>query len=171
MPSGSSDLSRDDKVENLVFNFSMIMMGMFEGVFAAMAAGMATALSKTADALTEAIDSGSGSPHAHKPQATDVDAEVNAKVKDVFAGLRKEVAEGFSHKDKSFKTFIKDPAFDDGVRIVESHRLKLPRLTESLTDSDLVSYVDLIQNGDPDMTKLMQDLGEWQKTTPRFNKE
>jgi hypothetical protein len=170
MPSPKDQPTRDEKVENLVTNFSMIMMGMFEGVFAALAAGMATALSKTADALTEALDSPDGNTPPRKPAAPDVDKEVKTKVKEVFSGLRKEVAEGFSNKDNRFKEFIKDPAFDDGIRIVESHRLKLPSLTEPLTDSELAGYVDLIQKGDPEISKLMQELGEWQKSTPRFGR-
>ena len=167
MPPKGPELSRDEKVENLIVNFSMIMMGMFEGVFAAMAAGMATALSKTADALTEALDSG-GAAQSTKPKVEEIDAEVNSKVKEVFSGLRKEVSAGFSGREKQFKEFIKDPAFDSGVRIVESHKLSLPTLTERLSDSDLAGYVTLIQNGDPEMTKMMTELGEWQKSTPSF---
>ena len=160
------DLTRDEKVENLVTNFSMIMMGMFEGVFSAMASSLTTVLTKTAEALTEAIDEGQPAPK--KLPKPEPEAEVNAKMKEVFEGLRKEVAEGFSHKDESFRKFIRDPAFDRGVRIVESHTFKLPRLTEHLTDSDLAGYVALIQNGDAELSKMMQELGEWQKTTPRF---
>lgn len=163
------DLTRDEKVENLVTNFSMIMMGMFEGVFAAMASGLASALTKTAEALTDAFDEGKGStPKKVEDSAPETEAEVNAKVKEVFSGLRKEVDEGFSHGGKSFNAFISDPSFDEGVRIVESHKLKLPMLTERLSDSDLAGYVALIQNGDPDLSKMMQELGEWQKTTPRL---
>ncbi len=163
----SKELTRDEKVENLVLNFSMIMMGMFEGAFAALAAGMAETLSKTADALTEALD---GSTPAKKAPAN-VGQEANSKVKEVFSGLRKEVAEGFASKKGSFKSFIRDPAFDEGVRIVESHRLKVPRLTEPLSDSDLSEYASLIQREDPGVTKLMQELGEWQKTTPKFGRK
>lgn len=166
------ELTRDEKVENLVLNFSMIMMGMFEGVFTALAAGMANALTKTADALTEALDTDSKGSKGKKPVAAAVDtgSEVNAKVKDVFSGLRKEVAEGFSDKDESFKRFIKNPAFDAGVRIVESHPLKLPSLIETLSDEDLAAYVTLIQDEDPEVAEMMKELGEWQRTTPKFRK-
>ena len=145
----------------------MIMMGMFEGVFAALAAGMTDALTKTADALTEAIDTGKEAPRLDR-RGVSTGGEVNSRVKEVFAGLRKEVAEGFSNKDAKFKEFIKDPAFDEGIRIVERNSLKVPRLTEALSDADLAEYVNLIQNGDPLVAKMMQELGEWQKTTPRF---
>jgi hypothetical protein len=161
--------TRDQKVENLVFNFSMIMLGMFEGAFAALAEGMATALSQTADALTDAFDS-SGKPRERKKVSNDVAVEVNAKIKDSFSGLRKEVAEGFSGGSKPFKEFIKDPAFDEGLRIVESHQLKIPPLTSTLTDSQLAGYVSLIQGGDPEMAKMMSELAEWQKKTPRFER-
>ncbi len=169
MPSAHRELTRDEKAENLVVNFSMIMMGMFEGVFTALAAGMATALSKTADALTEALDSGEPRPK-QKKNDVNVEAEVNSKVRDVFSGLRKEVAQGFSNKDASFKAFLKDPSFDAGIRIVEGHPLKLPSLTQALSDEDLAGYVDLLQKEDPEMVKLMQELGEWQKTTPKFDR-
>ena len=165
------ELTRDEKVGNLVFNFSMIMMGIFEGVFAALAAGMATAMNTTAEALAEAIGSdGKGSPGKKKADGLVAQSEVNDKVKEVFSGLRKEAMEGFSNKDKSFMRFIKDPAFDAGVRIVERHELKLPKLTETLSDSDLAAYVTLIQNEDPEIESLMKELGEWQRTTPKFSK-
>lgn len=168
MPAENESSSRDKKVENLLFNFSMIMLGMFEGAFAAMAEGMATALSKTAEALTGALDA-PGKPSSQPRGETDL-TEVNAKVREAFSGLRKEVAEGFSEGAKPFKEFIKDPAFDEGVRIVEGHRLKLPPLTASLTDSELAGYVELIQGGDPEMAKMMSELAEWQKKTPRFER-
>jgi len=173
MPGAGPELTRDEKVENLVINFSMIMMGMFEGVFTALATGLTAALSETAGALTGALDGeGKGTPE-RKPKAAAVDqeAEVNSKMKEVFSGLRKEVSEGFSKKGGSFRRFIKDPTFDEGVRIVEKHQLKLPRLTEPLTDTDLAGYVSLIQTGDPEVSKMMQELGDWQKTTPKFGQE
>ncbi len=162
-------LTRDEKVENLVTNFSMIMMGIFEGAFTAMASSMTTALAKAADALTEAMDQ-SGDPPSKKPkpEQTKPEVDVDAKMKEVFAGLRKEVADGFSHKDEKFKRSIKDPAFDAGVTIVEKHQFKLPRLTERLTDAELAGYVALIQNGDAEVSKMMQELGDWQKKTPQF---
>jgi len=170
VPSAGHDLTRDEKVENLIINFSMIMAGMFEGVFAALAEGLTTALTKTVDALTEAVDSadqGSGRRRRRLP-AVDPVSEADPKVREVFSRLRKEVAEGFSHRNRSFRRFIKDTAFDEGVRIVESHNLGLPRLTEPLDDADLAGYVALMQNGDPEVVRMMQELGEWQKTTPRF---
>jgi len=167
VPPASRQLTRDEKVENLVMNFSMIMMGMFEGVFTALATGIADALATTADVLAEALDGSGGAPKRPKASA-DVNSEVSGKLKEVSSGLRKEVAEGFSNKNQAFKTFIKDPSFDQGVRIVEGHQLRLPRLTEPLTDADLAGYVHLIQSEDPDVSKMMQELGEWQKTTPKF---
>jgi len=149
----------------------MIMMGIFEGTFAALAAGLATAMNTAADALTEAFDNeGKRSTGKKKADGLIAESEVNEKIKGVFSGLRKEVSEGFSEKDQSFRRFIKDPAFDAGVRIVESHTLKLPRLTEALSDSDLAAYVTLIQKEDPEVVSLMKELGEWQQTTPKFTK-
>lgn len=135
----------------------MIMMGMFEGVLSAMATGFAQAMSGVAEAMA-------GTPAIGKSEK----AEMDAKLREVFAGLRKEVAEGFEDKNEKFRAFIRDPSFDAGVRIVESHDLGLPRLAEHLTDDDLVRYVVLIQKEDPKLSKMMAELGEWQKSTPRF---
>jgi hypothetical protein len=170
VPAVANPKTRDEKVENLLLNFSMIMLGMFEGAFAAMAEGMATALSKTADALTGALDPSGRQAGPQTTETADMPAEVGAKVKDAFKGLRKEVAEGFSGGGRKFKEFIKDPAFDEGVRIVESHKLSLPPLTAPLTDTELAGYVELIQSGDPEMSKMMSELAEWQKKTPRFER-
>jgi len=160
--------TRDEKVENLITNFSMIMMGMFEGVFATMASGLASAMTKAAETLTDSLDGGGAPRRRTRASSIEAEAEAAARMKTVFSDLRKEVAEGFSNKDESFRTFIRNPAFDAGIRIVERHRLQLPPLTEPLSDSDLTRYVALIQNGDPEMARMMQELGEWQKTTPRF---
>ena len=167
----TSKLSRDEKVENLVLNLSMIMMGIFEGVFASLATGMATAMNQTAEAITTAFE-GDGKDLGGKKPSTNLisESEMNGKFKEIFSGLRKEVAEGFSDKDQSFKEFLNNPAFDDGVKIVERHSLKIPALTEKLGDSDLASYMSLIQNGDPEVESLMKELGEWQQTAPTFRK-
>jgi hypothetical protein len=167
VPPASRELTRDEKVENLVMNFSMIMMGMFEGVFTALASGMADALATTTNALTEALD-GTGGASQRTKSSADVNTEVGRKLKEVFSGLRKEVAEGFSNKNQAFKNLIKDPSFDQGIRIVESHQLKLPRLTEPLADADLSGYAHLIQSEDPEVSNMMKELGEWQKSTPKF---
>jgi hypothetical protein len=50
-----AELTRDEKVENLIMNFSMIMMGMFEGVFTAIAKGLAEVMSKMTDAIAEGL--------------------------------------------------------------------------------------------------------------------
>ena len=156
-----AQLSRDEKVENLVTNFSMIMMGIFEGVFTAMAAGLADAMAGAAEAI-------SGNPNVVTRSEK---AQMDAKLRDVFGGQRKEVSEGFANKNEKFRQFINDPAFDRGVDIVEGNDVGLPRLTEHLTDEDLARYVVLIQKEDPKLAKMMAELGEWQKTTPRFNDE
>ncbi|MDG6902042.1 MAG: hypothetical protein JRM80_08790 [Nitrososphaerota archaeon] len=153
-------LTRDEKVENLLTNFSLIMMGMFEGVFTTMAVGLVDALSTAAESL--------GGRQAVRKEERD--AEVDAKLRSVFADLRKEVADGFAGKDEKFRAFVKNPAFDRGVRIVESNEVGLPKLTESLTDEDLAGYVGLIQKEDPRLARMMTELGEWQKTTPRFTR-
>ncbi len=167
MPSTRRELTRDEKVENLVLNFSVIMMGMFEGVFATLASGMVTALAKTGDAMAGALDGGGSRPKPRKK--ADVD-EVNSKVGEAFSGLRKDVAESLQAKDGSLKALIKDPSFDTGIRIVESHPLGLPSLTQPLSNEELARYVDLIQKEDPEIVKLIQELGEWQKTTPKLGR-
>ena len=144
-------------------NFSMIMMGMFEGAFAELAAGLAEAVSKTADAMAEAFD-GKKAKSRH-----DDTREVAANVNVVFAKLRGEVASGITGREAEFGKFIRDPSFDKGIEIVESHDFA-PRLTEKLTDADLGRYVSLIQREDPEMAKMMNELGAWQKTSPRFDR-
>ena len=155
-----AELPRDEKVENLVTNFSMIMMGIFEGAFSALAERLAEAMTSAAEAI-------SGVPSGGRKERK---AQMDAKLREVFAELRKEVSEGFANKDERFRAFIKDPSFDGGVRIVESHEVGLPRLTEHLTDDDLAGYVFLIQKEDPRIAKMITELGEWQKTTPRFSR-
>jgi hypothetical protein len=169
MPDTRAYLTRDQKAENLVTNLSLIMMGMFEGIFATMASGLATAMGKTVEAVTAALDD----REVHTKTEGGIaplagDAQLKAKVKEAFSSLRREVAEGFSNKDENFRRFIKDPSFDAGIRIVEGHRLNLPPLTESLTDGELAKYMSLVQSGDPEVASMIQELGEWQRTTPRF---
>jgi hypothetical protein len=161
----TEELTRDEKVENLITNFSMIMMGIFEGVFTSMAAGLADAMSKTADAIAEGLGGEKG-----PGEQADMGAEVSKNMGDVFSKLRAEVSSGVKGRESEFREFIRDPSFDEGVRIAEAHDLGLPVLTRGLTDADLAGYVRLIQDEDPKMGALMKELGEWQKTTPRFDR-
>ncbi len=54
--------------------------------------------------------------------------------------------------------------------IAERNKPKPPPLTGPLSDAELAGHVGLIQNEDPETTKPMQELGEWQKMAPNFTK-
>lgn len=175
MPDSKRELTRDDKVENLIVNHTMIAMSLFEGAFTAMAAGMAEAVSKTGDALAHALGGAESSTSASRTAAgnpaSGVGAGVTEKTAQVFSEIRKETVAAIPAKDPAFKKFIKDPSFDEGVRIVESHNFKLPRLTERLSDADLAGYMALIRREDKELSGMLQELAEWQKRTPQFKRE
>jgi hypothetical protein len=162
--------ARDEKVKNLIVNYTMITMSLFEEVFSAAASTMSEALAAGASAMTEALGGGSREGSAEKV-SKEVTPKVSKGVAQTFAKMRKEMAEQFFAGSKSFDEFIRDPSFDEGVRIVESHRFKLPNLTEPLSDEDLASYLALLKAQDPEMGRMLQELAEWQKTTPHFSKE
>ena len=168
-PVPAEELSRDEKVRNLMFNFTVIMMSMLEGAFTAMAAGMTEAMSQVGDAMADALGGEEASRKKKTgPSHAEARAEVEAKVKGMFSDLRKQVATDFPKDSTAFQAFISDPVFDDGIKIVESHHLTVPNLTEHLSDKDFANYLSLMQSEDPELGKLFHELGDWQKATPHF---
>ena len=59
----------------------------------------------------------------------EVGPEVSGQIKRLFSGMRKEVSSKMSEIPE-FKTFFANPAFNQGVAIVEKYDFGLPRFTE-----------------------------------------
>jgi hypothetical protein len=170
LPANDFTQARDEKVENLLINFSMLVMGMLEGAFATMASGMAEAMTGSAAAMADALGGPEASKSTRSPELKKAGTQVSAKIKETFAELRREVTADFT-SDPKFKEFIRDPSFDEGVKIVESYDLGLPRLTEKLSDADLSAYTAKLTSGDKMFGEMMEELSKWQKRTPRLKRE
>ena len=166
-------MTRDQKVENLLFNYSMILMATFEEAFASLASTMTEALAKTGAVMTEALTSsfgGSGEgemDNGPSMKLDDLGPRASEKVKDAFADIRSQASADFSSKDESIKKIMRDPAADEAVTIVESFDFKLPRLTERLSDDDMTKYMALLKNEDRQLMKMLQQLAVWQQKLPR----
>lgn len=172
---GSGSPTRDQKVENLILNYSMIVMSTFEEMFASLAAKLADTMGEITQTMGEAMTgTGSGTPPRERRVETKVPKvgpQVSAEVKKAFAQLRAEARSQLSMKDKSFKEFVRNPALDGGVKIVEKYDFRLPKLTEQLSDEDFASYVLLIRKENHELAKMLGELGEWQKGVPKPWKE
>jgi hypothetical protein len=160
-------LTRDEKVQNLVLNLPTIFTALFEDAFGELASAMAGAMTGAGAAMAEALG---GKPAPDQPSPEAVKAEVEKNVTDgmkkVFDDMRKEMAAQLGKETPALKKFFADPAFDKGVAIVESHPLKIPLLTEKLSDADLATYVVLVKKEDPSIASLFKELMEWQKSAP-----
>jgi hypothetical protein len=168
-----SDLTRDEKLENLVMNHSMIFMGMFEDAFSTLAEKMTEALARgtaaAADVLTEGTSSGpgvSGAAVAEKPRG-EIPPEVRIQIEDLFSEIREEASSEWPKDATVFKHYVSSPAFDKGIEIVERYDFARPKLTEKLSDEVLASYVFLLQSGDKELGRMFKELADWQASLPK----
>jgi hypothetical protein len=114
-----------------------------------------------ADAMT-------GTDHKGRSvKKADVAPKVSAEVKNAFAQLRTEAKSQLKMNEGAFKQFVRNPAMEGGVRIVEKYDFGLRKITEQLSDADFASYMVLIQKEDPNLVKMLRELGEWQKGVPK----
>ena len=167
-------LTRDEKLENLIMNHSMIFMGMFEDAFSAIAEKMTEVVSAGAAAIAEAL--GAGTPSAPEDSQTagvgkkiekEISPQVRSQIGQVFSEIREEMASQWPKNPRVFTQYISNPAFDKGIEIVEKYDFGRPRLTEKLSDEVLASYVFLAQSGDAKIGKMFKELSEWQSGLPK----
>jgi hypothetical protein len=169
----SGKMTRDEKVENLLFNYSMLLMASFEAAFANLASTMTDALAKTGAVMAEAMTSSFGGSsegeidNGPSMKLDDLGPRTSEKVKEAFADIRTQASADFSTKDESIRKIVKDSATDEAVRIVESFDFKLPRLTERLSDGDITKYMDLLKNEDKQLMKMLKQLAIWQEKLPK----
>lgn len=132
--------SRDDKIRNLLLNQSVIFMGLFE-----------EALADVGDRLAE---------------TKDVSGSARNLVSELLSEIREEALAQIPSPPE-LERHVADPAFDEGIEIAERYDLNLPRLTESLDDMTLASYIFLLKGGNPDATRMLRELQDWQKRLPK----
>ena len=164
--------TRDEKLENLILNHSLIFMGMFEEALSDIAEKITEAVARGGAAMVDALGGMS-----HDPK-TSGGAEVAEKLKGMtpelrneiayaFSGIREEVASQWPKNAAVFKRYISSLAFDKGIEIVESYDFGRPKLTQKLSDEALTSYVFLVKSGDPKIAKMLKELAEWQSGLPK----
>ncbi len=166
--------TRDEKAENLVLNYSMILMSAFEDAFVKLASTMSEALVKRSEAMAEATGASlGGTPGGTARGKTKTEglagqarAKTSKSVKEAFAEMKAKARSEIPLDDGSLKEFMKAPAFDEGIKIVERYEFGLPKLTERLSDEEFVAYPALFNQSDPEFVKMSKELSEWQKSVP-----
>jgi hypothetical protein len=148
--------AREERLQNLLTNHSMIFMGMFEEALTALADRMA-------DAPSGSKRSGTS---ASKKDKDEVAPEVRAMISDVFSGIREEASSELTRDPHAFKRYVSGPAFDKGLEIMEKYDFGRPMLTESLSDDVLASYVFLLLSGDKDIGRMFKEVSEWKAGLP-----
>jgi hypothetical protein len=166
--------TRDEKLENLIMNHSMIFMGMFEEAFSTIAEKMTEVLAKGTASMAEALGDGlsSGSKQSEtadvgKKLKDELAPEVRTQIEHMFSGIREEMASQWPKNARVFEQYISCPAFDKGIEIVEKYDFGRPKLTEKLSDEMLASYVFLLQSGNPELGKMFKELADWQSGLPK----
>jgi len=162
--------SRDEKLQNLIMNHSMIFMGMFEEAFSSLAEKMTEALSEGAGAIAEALSGDASKPGAagvREKTKGEITPAVRAEIGNLFSGIREEISSQWPKDPSIFKAYISSPAFDRGIEIVERYDFRRPKLTDELSDEVLASYVFLLQSGDKELGRMFKELSEWQASLPK----
>ena len=117
--------TRDEKLENLIMDHSMIFMGMFEEAFTNIADTMTAVLASSSAMIAEALGSSEpGSADAGKKVKDQITPEVRNQIVQVFSGIRKEMASQWPKNANLFKQYISSPDFDEGIEIVEKYRFR-----------------------------------------------
>ena len=162
-------VTRDEKVENLIMNHSMIFMGMFEEAFSTLAERMTEAMAVGAGAIADALagSSSSASDTVRTKVQKEITPEVRTQIGHVFSGIREEMAEQWPKNASVLKQYISSPAFDKGIEIVERYDFGRPKLTQKLSDEVLASYVFLVQSNNPEIGRMFKELSEWQSGLPK----
>jgi len=167
--------TRDEKVVNLMTNYTMLFASMFEDVFADLVAKMAEVTVGMGDAIAGAMSEGlSGGSHegpaAKMPKEKvkpEIAPQASEEIKKMFAGLRDQVSSKMHEDSPEFRAYLKNPAFDQGIAIVEKYDFGRPRITEKLGDGDLTSYLLLLKSGDETLGKMFGELSQWQEGLPK----
>lgn len=165
--------TRDEKLENLIMNHSMIFMGMFEEAFFTIAEKITEAIAEGGVAMAEALvgvkpgSKRSGTSKVGKKSKGELSPEVRAQIAQAFSEIREEMASEWPKNSNVVKRYISSPAFDKGIEIVEKYDFGRPRLTEKLSDEVLASYVFLVQSGDPEVGRMFKQLADWQSGLPK----
>lgn len=145
--------AREERLRNLLTNYSAIFMGVFEEPLTALIDTMAVAPS---------------SPHSG-PAAKLRDAitpQARAMLSDLASELLEEASSNLPRDPRAFKRYVSGAAFDRGLEIVEEHDFGRPRITERLSDEVLTSYVFLLLSGDRELTRMFRDIAGWKAGLP-----
>lgn len=167
MPAGQGAPTRDEQLENLIVNHSLIFMGMFEEAFADIAEKMTQAMGKAAGAMAGALGAPEKSVSEVDENVKKVTPEMMAQITHAFSSLREEMEAQWPKNPKVFKDFISGPGFDKGIAIVEKYDFGRPKLTEKLSDDVLASYIFLVKSGDAKIAAMFKELSDWQAGMPR----
>jgi hypothetical protein len=155
-------IGRDEKLENLITNHSIIFMGMFDEAFSAIADRMNETLGGRISESKSPVTDG-----VLKKAGKEIPPDVLTQIGYAFAGIREEMASDLPNDTTVFAQYVQNPAFDRGIEIVEKYDFGRPKLTEKLTDEVLASYVFLLQSGDKELGKMFKELADWQGSLPK----
>jgi hypothetical protein len=148
-------LTREEKLENVITNHSLIFMGMFE-----------EGLTALAERIADPSSGARGSRSAGSKPKDELAPEVRAQIADVFSSMREEGPSELTGDARAFKRYVSGPAFDKGLEIVEKYDFGRPKLTERLTDDVLASYVFLLLSGDGELSRMFKEIAEWKAGLP-----
>ena len=170
----STGLTREEKLENLIMNHSMVYMGIFEEALSTLAERLTEASAMVTGvvegAFTKGAPSGSGAsgaPGAGRKPMDEIPLEVRIQIEDVFSGIREEVSSRWPKDAGVIKRYVSSPAFDKGLEIAERYDFARPKLTERLSDEVLASYVFLLQSGDKELSRMFKELADWRAGLPK----
>ena len=163
---------RDEMLENLILNQSMIFMGVFEEAFSTLAEKIAAVMQAGGEAMAGAVARGvseSSESHPASPGMLGggIPPAFRTEIGALFAEIREEVASQWPKNASVFKQYVSGPAFDRGLEIVGRYDFRRPRLTEKLSDEVLASYVFLLQSGDKRLERMFKELADWRGSLPK----
>jgi len=159
-------LTREDKISNIMSNWTIIfmatMMGGMSSIFGEMMGGLTAVGGALASESSEKVIKKS------KKIKKEVTTEVDDAVMKMISQMRPESEQSIRNEFKNnpeAKVHLKDPSFDKGFEIIQKYK-DLPLLSNHLSDKEIATFIGLMKKGDKDVVNLFEELNAWMQTLP-----
>jgi transcriptional regulator of met regulon len=153
-------LDRETQLFNLLTNTSLLLMSMVTEAFSEM-------FTTLAQEFLHAFSTQLLTNDNEIKNLDELTQNVPQSLKKELISMKQDLATQFKEKKQTLSLLLSDPRFDTGFVIVKDTPYHLPRLTEDLTETQLLSYLALLQANDSSVTTLFQKLLEWMNTLPQ----
>ena len=153
-------LDRETQLFNLLTNTSLLLMSMMTEAFSEL-------FTTLAQEFFHALNTQLITNDNEIKNLDELTQNIPERLKKEIISMKQDLANQFKEKRQTLNLLLSDPRFNTGFVIVQDTPYHLPKLTQDLTETQLLSYLALLQTNDASVTRLFQKLLEWMNTLPQ----